>query len=301
MSGPVAGPLGPVAGGVADDRHEPAEEAGHDDPAGPPRLGDRLVGGVVEDLDDRVRGEGPVHPGIGAGHGAAEQAGVDAGVSDGTGLGAGEGGGQQPPLVVEEGLAAEEQQLHRVEPDTGRDDLLGEPAQGGGRTGQHLGREVAQRRDRRLQRRAAADGQADVVHGRVGERVEDEEEAGVQLPGVEEVGDAVSRAQARVHEPLAEGGDEGAPLVAGVDGEFGGPGGAAGLVDRGLAERAGQHAAVVEGVGRPEFLLVDHRKVGEAVGVRRQGRVEVPVVGRVVAGETYEVRELQGGHGPLPR
>lgn len=182
-------------------------------------------------------------------------------------------------MVVEEGLPAEEEQFHRVEPDTAGERLLGEPAQGRGRAGHHLGGEVAQGGDRRLQRSAAADGQADVVHGCVGERVEDEEETGVQLTGVEEVGDAVPRPQARVHESLPEGGDERTPLVAGVDGELGGPGGASGLVDRGFAERAGQYAAVVQRVGRPELLLVDHRQVGEAVGVRRQGRVEVPVEG----------------------
>lgn len=211
-----------------------------------------------------------MHPGVGAGYGAAEQPGVDAGVAHGSGLGAGERRGEQPPLVVEEGLAAEEEQFDRIEPDTGGDGLFGESAQGGGRAGQHLGGEIAQRGERRLQRRGTADRQPDVVHGRVGERVEDEEEARVQLTGVEEVGDAVPGTQARVHETLAEGGDEGAPLVARVDGELGGPGGAAGLVDRGLAERAGQYAVVVEGVGRPELPLVDHRQVGEAVDVRRE-------------------------------
>ncbi|MFI1935603.1 hypothetical protein ACH44C_00110 [Streptomyces purpureus] len=86
---------------------------------------------------------------VGASGGAAQQARVDAGVTGGAGLGAGERGGEQAPLAGEERLAAEEGQLHRRRPLTGREQMLGEPAQGGGSAGQDLRGEVTQGRNRR--------------------------------------------------------------------------------------------------------------------------------------------------------
>lgn len=72
----------------------------------------------------------------------------------------------------------------------------------------------------------------------MGEGVEDEQEARVQLTGVEQVGHPVTGSQARVDEAGAERGDELAPLLPGVAGEARGAGGAARLVDDGFGEGA---------------------------------------------------------------
>lgn len=283
------GPLGAVAGGVADDGHEAAEELGDDDPSGPSCLADRFAGRLVQDLHDGLRGERPVDARVRTGDRPAEEAAVDARVSEGAGYGVGERAREEAALVVEEGFAPEEEEFHVRELAPDGDQVLGESAQRGRRSGDDVRAEVVEGGDGRLQRRRAADGQPYVGDGGVRERVEDEEEAGVELAGVEQVGHPVTGPQARVDEAGAECGDELLPFLTGVAGEARSPRGAAGLEHDGLPERGGQDEVVAQGVGGPELVLIHHGHIGEAVHPGRQVCVEVCVEGRAVSGETHEV------------
>ncbi len=167
--------------------------------------------------------------------------------------------------------------------------MIGEAAQRGRRAGEDVGGEVLDRGERRLERCAAAYGQPDVGDGGVRERVQDEQEAGVELTGVEEVGDPVPGPQACVDHPGAEGADELLPFLAGVAGEPRRPRGAARLEHDAFPEGGGQDAVVVQGIGGPEPVLVHDGNIGDPAHVRRQVRVEVGIERRRVTGETHEV------------
>ena len=259
-------PLGAVADRIPDDRHQGAEQVGDARPgrAHPAAVIGSPVTSSTSSTTVRL-GNASWTRTSSPGTGAADQPGVDRRVPERGDGRLREGPGQDRPQVVEEDVAGEEHQLDASRwtwPALARCisatalSFIGSPAS-------TSTPKLAIRSATYSSGAGAADGQADVLHRGVVQRVLDVEEAAVEFAGAEQVRHPVPRLQPGLDHARAERGHRVGVLGARPRGELRRAGGAAGLVHARVGQRSGQQPVVRPRVRRPERGLVDDRELGD--------------------------------------